>query len=259
MKKFFFQITTVFLFIMGVYMLPVHKASASPVAWISASSTSVKDKDTVTITYGSTGASYCTTNFNSSSATSGSYTYQASISQPSRTFSVSCTMPPTTSCYLGFWESPDPVHPDGGRVTYTADNGQVYTETGIWNDRAATITYRAGTVPSAQGAHSVTCPTGSWSYASACPTTCGYSGGTQTQTCTGGNSLCDGSASSRTCAATVACPSSCKGRAVIGSTECDGPGNPGADEGISCSYFTTKEACNPSSCSSWFHHGCTWN
>ncbi len=50
----------------------------------------------------------------------------------------------------------------------------------------------------------------------------------------------------------------CRGTVVAGSTMCDGSGGEGPDEGISCSYFTTKETCNPSSCNSWFHHGCSW-
>ena len=56
-------------------------------------------------------------------------------------------------------------------------------------------------------------PTGSWTYPSSCPTACGTTASTQTQVCTGGNGVCSGSASSRSCpavtgtsvSATIAC------------------------------------------------------
>ena len=51
----------------------------------------------------------------------------------------------------------------------------------------------------------VTQPTGTWTYTSACPTACGTVSSTQTQVCSGGNGICSGSASSRTCPATSAC------------------------------------------------------
>lgn len=48
--------------------------------------------------------------------------------------------------------------------------------------------------------------TGTWTYAADCPTACGTNQTTQTQVCTGGSGTCDGTASSRTCSATAACP-----------------------------------------------------
>ena len=49
------------------------------------------------------------------------------------------------------------------------------------------------------------CPTGTWSYPRNCPTACGTAASTITQTCTGGNGVCSGSALSWACSATAAC------------------------------------------------------
>jgi subtilisin family serine protease len=49
------------------------------------------------------------------------------------------------------------------------------------------------------------CPTGTWSYLSACPTACGTPASTQTQTCSSGNKYCSGTAATRTCTAAAAC------------------------------------------------------
>ncbi|MFA6392503.1 MAG: hypothetical protein WCW54_00235 [Candidatus Paceibacterota bacterium] len=52
---------------------------------------------------------------------------------------------------------------------------------------------------------------------------------------------------------------SCGGNKVIGSKNCDGSAGPGPDEGLSCSSFTSADLCNPPSCHTWYHHGCSWN
>ena len=55
----------------------------------------------------------------------------------------------------------------------------------------------------------------------------------------------------------------CVGTRVIGSVDCsaygEGVNGGGAHEGMYCNSFTTKDACEPPMCSSWFHHGCHWS
>ena len=48
--------------------------------------------------------------------------------------------------------------------------------------------------------------TGVWTFTSNCSTACGTSASTQTAVCTGGNGICSGSATTRSCGATAACP-----------------------------------------------------
>ena len=92
MKRIFSNLFIVFVFIVGVIIVSVHKTEAGAVtAWIKAngvSSLTVLNGVDVTITWGSSGASSCVNNFNSSSSTSGSYTYTATSSQ---SYWVRCT------------------------------------------------------------------------------------------------------------------------------------------------------------------------
>ena len=88
------------------------------------------------------------------------------------TFTVSCagdtvnlgtggTSAPTTTkaCYKGIWRWPDPVHPNGGRVTYTNSSGNSVTEDGLWSNATDPISiyYKTGTYVSKSGASEVKC------------------------------------------------------------------------------------------------------
>ena len=166
MKKIFFQTLTVILFFLGIALSSSHKVEAAVTASITAngagSSLTVPKGTWVNIAWSSIGATSCSNNFNSSTATSGTFGFSADAAG-SYSFNVNCTapdpVPTTTVCYLGFWQDPDPVHPNGGTVQYTGADDVLYTESGIWDDRAAQITYKTGTTPRAQGAHQVDCAT----------------------------------------------------------------------------------------------------
>lgn len=147
MKKTFIYSLTIFLFIAGIAILSTHKLEAAITAYINATSTSVKVGDpSVGISFGSDGASSCTVTLNGS-VVSTSYSGNLSLgtSTPGTyTYRINCqkVWPTTTSCFGGFYENPDPVHPDGGVINYTNPNGTPGYRSGIWIDDAVYIEYR---------------------------------------------------------------------------------------------------------------------
>jgi len=60
-------------------------------------------------------------------------------------------------CYTGIYTYPDPVHPNGGSVSYTDGNGNTQTVTNIYDTDTVTIYAVPGSI-SAIGAYQITCP-----------------------------------------------------------------------------------------------------
>lgn len=89
MKKIFSKIIITTIFAFAIMILSSHYSEAAVTASIWASTTSPKVGDYVTISWSSEGADSCSNSFNSSTATSGDYTYKAS-SVGSQTFTVHC-------------------------------------------------------------------------------------------------------------------------------------------------------------------------
>lgn len=149
------SVVSVFIFLLAGFY---NKTEALNKPTISASKTSIVVGENITITYSSSDAESCTTNFNSSTATSGTYIFTPSASG-SYTFTVNCkkTWATTIACYTGLYQYPDPLHEPGGYVTYTAGDGSTQTVSGLWYGDYEQIEYRTGTTLKKAGVATVDC------------------------------------------------------------------------------------------------------
>jgi hypothetical protein len=156
MKKLLIGLSFIFVFILGI-ILTSNQSDAALAVTVTADATSVASGGSTMIHWNAPAAYSCTRRDTGTVFVGTSGDFNSGGLTATKTFWVDCT-DEIKACYTGIYSSPDPVHPNGGSVTYVNGSGTTVTQNNIWSGAVTTIYYKKGTTRTTAGATSITCP-----------------------------------------------------------------------------------------------------